>query len=87
MCHNFIINSLHAHSAILADESYLDSHSFQFVSECHNTSLLDHVIVNQQLLCTLKCYSIQYGLASSDYTPISFIFLLPLQVHLHGGES
>jgi hypothetical protein len=73
--HSFIINSLYDYNAILADEIYLDSHSFTFISDCHNTaSWLDHVIVNRQLMYTLNCFWIQYGLTASDNRPISFIF-------------
>lgn len=73
--HSFIINSLHAYNAVLAYEIYLDSHSFTFVSDCHNTtSWLDNVIVHCQLMSALNCFLIQYWLVSSDHRPIKFLF-------------
>ena len=45
--YNFLLESLRSHKIICADNSLLNSESFKYVSDCHNTtSWIDHVFTN-----------------------------------------
>jgi exonuclease III len=69
----FILNSLAHHNATIADEHTMDSSSFTYISDCHNTtSWIDHVITNQNMLSSVSNMSVLYGVVSSDHRPLRF---------------
>ena len=71
--YNFLLESLRSHKIICADNSLLNSESFTYVSDYHNTtSWIDHVFTNASLYSIIRDMSVSYDVIESDHRPLSF---------------
>ena len=71
--YHFLLESLRSHKIICADNSLLNSESFTYVSDCHNTtSWIDHVFTNASLYSIIQDMSVSYDVIGSDHRPLSF---------------
>jgi hypothetical protein len=71
--HKFVLGSLASHQPVLVDQRMLESDSFTYVSDVHNTtSWIDHIVMNDSLQCIVSKMAVGYDFVASDHRPLQF---------------